>query len=384
MFDSLAKITFWFSFTGILYAYLGYPLILLVLSKVKNKEKKINLNHSEFFPQISVIIPYFNEEKNLPEKIKNILEINYPKEKMEVILVSDGSDDRSDQIVEQYTNSNFHLYRLNTRQGKASALNLGLNNSNYEIIIFTDASILLDKNSIYNIVQPFFNPEIGCVSGEDHIYENSGEGFYGRYELWLRNLESEFGSIVGASGSFYAQRKELVEEFLPGMAPDFLSVLNTVEKGFQAVTESSACGTMKSVKKSTDEFSRKIRTLIRGMTALFYKKQLLNLYKYPDFAFNLISHKIFRWMVPWFLLLLFLANIYILELTSFYKIIFILQLFFYGLTVFSVLKVLNIHKTLLGRMCLYFSISNFAIIIAWFKYWMGENLEIWQPSNRIN
>lgn len=374
-------IIFWISFVGILYAYFGYPLIIFVLTRIgKGKIKDIGTNL--YCPKVSIIVPFHNEEKNLPAKIQNLSELKYPWDRLELIFVSDGSTDQSDEIVKKQASDNIHLFRVDNRQGKAAALDLGVKASQNEIIVFTDASIILEPGALTNIVQGFEDPGIGCVSGEDYIPDNSGEGAYGRYELWLRNLESRFSSIVGASGSFYAQRRELVEEFLPGMAPDFLSVLNTVEKGYRAITEPAARGSMKSVRKTSHEFSRKVRTLIRGMVALFYKKSLLNFFKYPKFAFSLISHKIIRWLVPWFMIVAVLSTYFLMEVNIFYQIVFYLQVMFYGLTVIAAVEVFNIHKKLPGKISLYFTLSNLAILVAWFKYWRGDYQEIWQPSAR--
>ena len=377
----ILQIIFWISIGGIFYAYIGYPIFLTIINKL-NKNNKVGKYIGKDLLKVSIVIPFHNEEKNLPKKIQNLLDLNYPKDLSEIIFVSDGSTDKSDEIVKQHLSENLHHYRMEKRKGKAAALNLGVNKSQYEIIIFTDASIILENDAVKNIIKDFINPKIGCISGEDFIPGNSGEGFYGRYELLLRNLESDFSSIVGASGSFYAQRRELIEEFLPGMAPDFLSVLATVEKGFRAITEPLARGEMRSVKSTSQEFSRKVRTLIRGMAALFYKKKLLNIFQYPAFAFSLISHKICRWLVPWFMILAIISNIFLMNVTGYYQIFFYMQLIFYCLIIVTTLPGLHLGKTLPGKMSLFFVISNLAVLFAWFKFWSGDHQEIWQPTAR--
>lgn len=373
---------FWVAVSGIVYAYFGYPIILYFLTKFSKRNKLELRTNNNFYPNVSIIIPFHNEENNLPAKIQNLFALNYPQNKLELILVSDGSNDKSEDIVKIYKSKNMHLFRVNTRLGKAAALNLGVTKAKNEIIVFTDASIMLEKDALLNIVQPFNDKKIGCVSGEDYIAENSGEGAYGKYELWLRNLESDYSSIVGASGSFYAQRKELVEPFQPGMAPDFLSVLNTVEKGFRAITNPAARGAMKSVKKTSQEFSRKVRTLIRGMEALFYKKNLLNVFKYNKFSFSIISHKMFRWFVPWLMLVAMVSNILLFNIGGYWQVLFYLQVSFYTMAVIASLKILNFQNTIPGKISLYFILSNLAILWAWMKYWYGDSQEIWEPSAR--
>ena len=176
------------------------------------------------------------------------------------------------------------FYNLPERKGKAGALNRALLEACNEIVVFSDASIILEPNALKKIVNRFRSENIGCISGEDYIPGGGGEGAYGRYELFLRNLESSVGSIVGASGCFYAQRRSLCEPFKEGMAPDFLSVLKTVEKGYRAVTEPMARGVMESVSKSKQEFDRKVRTLLRGMTTLMAFKHLINPLQYGVFG----------------------------------------------------------------------------------------------------
>jgi cellulose synthase/poly-beta-1,6-N-acetylglucosamine synthase-like glycosyltransferase len=270
---------------------------------------------------------------------------------------------------------------IKERSGKAQALNKALKQVTGDIVVFSDASIILETESVWQIVQPFTDDKIGCVSGEDIIEESGGEGLYGTYELFLRNQESKIASIVGASGSFYAQRTHLIDPFVEGLAPDFLSVMNTVEKGYRVISHSAARGTMSAVQSSKDEFQRKIRTIIRGMTALFKKANLLNPLTHPVFALFLWSHKIMRWLVPFFLLTILISSVLLIE-DVFYGTMFYLQLLFYFIALISALGIQTISSTLPGKITLYFTSVNIAIFIAWFQYLAGVRQEIWVPSKR--
>jgi len=368
----------WFSLAGVIYAYIGYPLMLYILTAIVPNR---NADSGSAFEQaVSLIIPAHNEGEILEKKIGNTLELQFPEEKLEILVISDGSTDNTRDIVRQYS-ERIMFYELKQRKGKAAALNLGLQRATHDIIVFSDASIMLKADALQNLVSRFSTPHIGCVSGEDHIEGSSGEGLYGRYELFLRNLESKLYSIVGASGSFYAQRKSLCRPFEEGLAPDFLSVLNTVEQGYIAVTEPSAVGTMSVVKETKDEFARKVRTLVRGMTALFKKAVLLNPMKYPLFAFTLGSHKVVRWMVPFFLILLLISTL-LLTGHPFYQLLFTLQAIFYSLGIFSMFKVKFLQESILGKIPQYFLLVNLAILVAWWKYLRGIRQEIWIPSKR--
>ena len=374
---------FWMSLAGAFYAYFGYPLLLLILGKLKNiiaPEKSTSFSESEA-PSITIIIPAHNEESIIGDKLRNTLSLYYPG-KLQILVVSDGSTDDTVQIVNEFLDDpRVTLFELQQRKGKAQALNRALQQVEGEIVIFSDASIMLEQNAVWHIVQPFTNPLIGCVSGEDLIEDGGGEGLYGKYELFLRNQESLVGSIVGASGSFYAQRTDLVDPFLEGLAPDFLSVMNTVEKGFRVISYPAARGTMTSVKSSRDEFQRKVRTLIRGMTALFKKSNLLNPIRYPVFSLFLWSHKIMRWLVPFFLIGMLVSCLLLFD-NTFYKIILLLQLAFYFLALLGAIGISRIAESIPGKVALYFTSVNIAIVIAWIRYALGVRQEIWAPSKR--
>jgi hypothetical protein len=247
--------------------------------------------------------------------------------------------------------------------------------------VFSDASIILEPDALQRIVGPFSDPRVGCVSGEDHIAESGGEGWYGRYELLLRRLESRVYSIVGASGSFYAQRRTLCQPFTEGMAPDFLSVLRTVEQGYRAVSEPSAVGAMTSVKDPKREFARKVRTLIRGMTTLFSYGRLLNPFRNGMFAFALLSHKVARWTVPFFLIAVLLSPLALLT-SPWYLAVFSAQVTFYVLALAALAEWQSVHRTFAGKAALYFSSVNAAILAAWCQYGRGVRQELWTPSNR--
>ncbi|MCK4587537.1 MAG: glycosyltransferase family 2 protein, partial [Gammaproteobacteria bacterium] len=375
----MVELIFWVSLAGVAYAYVGYPLVLFIIGKCVKRPPNID---TVVTPSISILIPAHNEERVIKEKLENVLALEYPEDKIEILIISDGSTDATESIVEAYEQTGkVKLFRSTERKGKANALNIGLSNATGDVLVFMDASMELKNNALIEITRRFNDPAIGCISGEDFIPESGGEGAYGRYELWLRNLESRISSIVGASGSFYAQRREICVPFVEGLAPDFLSVLNTVEKGYRAITEPAAIGTMASVKNAQDEFQRKVRTLLRGMTTLFYKKQLLNPFLFGFFVFELISHKLMRWMVPFFLIAILVTNIYLLD-QALYKIIFVLQAVFYLFAILAGLKLVGLNNTLIGKIPLYFVNVNLAIIAAWFKYFIGVRQEIWTPSNR--
>ena len=372
------KQLFWLSVLAVIYPYLGYPLVLWVMAR--SAARPIRREAADQFPSVTLIIPVHNEAARLVRKLENTMRLRYPEGLLHILIVSDGSADRTVEIARQYQEK-VTVLELPIRKGKAAALNAGLERAETDIVAFTDASIELHSDALMNLVRPFRDPRIGCVSGEDRIAESGGEAWYGRYELLLRRLESELHSIAGASGSFYAQRRALCQPFVEGMAPDFLSVLRTVEQGFRAVTESAAVGVMSSVKDPRHEFERKVRTVIRGMTTLFAHVGLLNPVRYGLFSFVLWSHKVLRWTVPFGLIGALVAPLALLD-SWWYAVIFGVQAAFYAAALFAFVGWGSIQRTAPGKVALYFSSVNAAILSAWYRYGRGIRQEIWTPSAR--
>ncbi|MBM4340825.1 MAG: glycosyltransferase family 2 protein [Deltaproteobacteria bacterium] len=368
---------FWLSFFVVIYAYFGYPFLLMLLSR-KKRESDTHNSNDRYEQSASLIIPVHNEEKIISDKIQNTLSLDYPKNKLEILIISDGSTDRTGEIARRYGNDGVKYFEQPVRKGKAAALNRGLREAKNEIIVFSDASIILEEKALRNLLRRFSDKRTGCVSGEDYIPGEGGEGAYGRYELFLRNLESRIGSIVGASGCFYAQRRDLCEPFPEGLAPDFFSVLKTVEKGFRAVTEPTAKGMMRSVPDPKSEFERKVRTLLRGMTTLIHFKHLLNPFKFGIFSIQLISHKLIRWSIGVFLILLFFSNLFLLS-SKIYATFFWLQVAFYGM---AAIGWMGSSRPFIFRIPFFFSMVNLSALVAWGKYLSGHRQEIWEPSKR--
>jgi cellulose synthase/poly-beta-1,6-N-acetylglucosamine synthase-like glycosyltransferase len=370
----------WGSFLLVFYAYFGYPILLALVNRFSTEIDYRSLGYPEHI-SVSLIVPVHNEEAVISRKLENTRELDFSGD-LQVVIISDGSTDGTGNIVREFDGlEKLTFIELEERKGKANALNAGLQAATGDIVVFSDASIMLDSQAITEIVRPFAMEQIGCVSGEDLIEGDSGEGLYGKYELFLRRQESATGSIVGASGSLYAQRRAIVTPFIEGVAPDFYSVLNSVEQGFRAISISESFGYMKALTSHKDEFNRKVRTFIRGITALFKKANLLNPFRYPRFALYLISHKLIRWLVPFFLISLLVSNLYLFD-KGFYSYLLILQLIFYGIAALAAINEPLARSIPLVKVPLFFVSVNLSILKAWVKYLSGTRQEIWTPTKR--
>lgn len=375
------EVLFWLSVFGIVYPYLGYPVALWVLGRFCGRPQRVGDETSPFYPSVTMIIPVCNEEKRVERKIVNTEALRYPGERLQVVFVSDGSTDRTVEMIRKHVHEGMTLVECSIRRGKAAALNAGLEHAKHDIVVFSDASIELAPDALCHIVRGFRDPAVGCISGEDKIAESGGEAWYGRYELLVRRLESKVHSIVGASGSFYAQRRELCAPFAEGLAPDFLSVLRTVEQGFRAISEPDAVGTMTSVKEAKQEFERKVRTLIRGMTALFAYGRVLNPICFGVFAIEMWSHKVMRWAVPFFLITALVSSVLLID-SKWFLFVSIVQIAFYMIALLAFSGWGVIRHSFPGKIALYFSMVNAAILVAWVKYGTGVRQELWTPSQR--
>jgi len=372
---------FWLSVGGVVYAYIGYPLLLRVLTTAFSREVKAATGFS-FTPAVSMIIPVHNERSAIEAKLSNTLALDYPPAAREVIFVADGCTDGTTEYLRQHEDDTVKVLEINTRGGKAGALNAGLSVARFDLVVFSDASIALEPGALLAIVRPFADPVIGCVSGEDRIEQMGGEGLYGRYELWIRRQESRLHSIVGASGSFYAQRRHICEPFAPGLAPDFLSVLRTAERGYRAITVADASGVMRATTSQRDEFNRKVRTLLRGMTTLREYAHLMNPLKYGWFAFALTSHKLVRWLVPVFLVTALIANAALAPGSIFYLTILIAQGAFYASALGALVSYGPVAGSLPVKVSAYFTTVTLATMAAWLKYFAGTRQEVWTPTRR--
>ena len=293
------------------YAYVVYPALLVFAGR--RKSRAIRTFESEW-PRISITVPAYNEEHEIAATIESLLALDYPADRREILIVSDASTDRTDEIVQSYADRGVRLLRMETRNGKTAAENAAALELTGDIVVNTDASIRIEQNSLKRLITAFADPEVGLASGRDVSVStlgdnvNPGESRYVNYEMTVRRLETRVYGIIGASGCFYAIREHLHRVRLQeGLSRDFAAALIAREYGYRAVSVDDAVCFVRRTSNLRREYQRKVRTMTRGMETLASMRRLLNPLQYGAFAWMLWSHKICRWLVPWALVAALLA-----------------------------------------------------------------------------
>lgn len=376
------KIVFWSSIFLSIFTYFGYPLTLKLITIIRKK----SLKRIPITPPTTLIITAHNEEKHIRTKIENTLMLDYPRDKLQIIIASDGSTDQTNAIVKEYVQSGIELFEIKDRKGKENAQAKAVKIAKGEVVVFSDTATSLDPNGLREIVSNFADPGVGCVSSIDRLTsgdgsEVGGEGFYVKYEMWLRALESKCNSVVGLSGSFFAARREVCEDFSSKMQSDFRTLLSSMKKGMRGVSDPYAIGYYKDIADKSHEFQRKVRTVLRGLTVFFNHLEFLNIFKFGFFSYQYLCHKLMRWMVPVFLTCAVISGALLLGKSTFYTVLFILQIAFYLVSLLG-LGFPRLTKFSLVKISSFFLIVNISIVIAWVKFFKGERVFIWQPSAR--
>jgi cellulose synthase/poly-beta-1,6-N-acetylglucosamine synthase-like glycosyltransferase len=363
----------------IFYTYFGYLFFIVLLGLIRNKA----INKGDIFPEVAFVIAAYNEEKGIREKIENSLAINYPN--IHIYIVSDASSDNTDNIVSEYKNTK--LIRVEGRVGKTEARNIALRSLTEEIIVFSDATTSYEPNAVTELVNNFNDKSIGMVSGHLKYKDPSGSQvgmgqiLYWKYETLIKKSQTKAGTLTGAIGCITAFRRELYSELPANIIEDFTGPLLIIQKGFRVVFEPKAVCYELTTAKTKNEWGMRIRVIRGGMKGLIYAKAVLNPFKFPVASFQLISHKVLRWAVPIFMILIFFLNVIALSNPNdFLMILMMLQLIFYGAAWTGYLmESLGKPMRILG-VPLYFTIVNFASLIAIYKTFTSELDAVWETD----
>ena len=299
------ELLFWISLFIVFYTYIGYGILLFIMVKIKRMlyRKKQTMMNNESLPDVTLLIPAYNESDYVHQKMKNSLELNFPKDQLKIIWVTDGSDDGTNLLLEKY--ENVTLFHQDERKGKINAMNRVMPYVETPIVIFSDANTLLGEDSIHHIINCFKDSKVGCVSGEKRIVSNktdraagAGEGLYWRYESTLKKWDAELYSAVGAAGELFAIRTKLYEEVEEDtILDDFIISLRVAQKGYIIDYNPEAYAIENASQNVKEELKRKIRISAGGIQSVLRLKPLLNIFKYGLLSFQYISHRVLRWII---------------------------------------------------------------------------------------
>jgi cellulose synthase/poly-beta-1,6-N-acetylglucosamine synthase-like glycosyltransferase len=368
------------------YAYAGYPFLLKLVARGRSGRSR-PATPTEW-PTLTITVPCYNEVRNIRATLEYLLGLDYPADRRQIVVISDASTDGTDDIVREFADRGVELVRLDTRRGKSAAENAAGAVARGEIVVNTDATIRILPHALKALVAAFADPTVGVASGRDVSIAKeadpnavSGESGYVGYEMNIRALETQVGSIVGASGCFYGIRRSLYDSTFPeSLSRDFASALMAREAGYRAVSVDEAVCLVPRTTVLQSEYRRKIRTMARGLQTLWFKRHLLNPLRYGAFAWMLFSHKLCRWLVypalPIAAVALALASVR----SPLWRVVLI------AAVLGTVLGVIGMRSAKQGPKLLTIAgfalASNLAGVMAWIQVLRNQRAAVWEPTRR--
>lgn len=377
----LAELIFFIAVALIAYTWAGYPLLALALSRWLARP----VRRAEITPPVSIIIAAYNEERDLAAKLENTLALDYPPEQLEIIVASDCSTDRTDAIVRSFARRGVKLFRQSQRHGKTIAQNQAVSLSTGEILVFSDATTIYERDALRRLVRSFADPEVGGVAGQlvylDCKTTAVGKGCrsYWGYEKLLRLSESRLGSLIGVSGCLYAVRRSCHTKLAKDMIDDFAIATEIHLQGLRTVYEPDAIAIEETNERSRDELRMRVRVIEQTLRVLARYRAVLNLRRHGWFAWQMFSHKVLRYLVPFWLLAALLSNWRLAADSVFYRVAFIAQCAACGLVLAGWCA--DRWRLRLGLLAVpyYFVLANAASVLALLKFLRGQAHVTWEP-----
>ena len=383
---------FWISLFIVFYTFLGYGIILYLLVRIRRvvKGKRVYPSLDQDFPTLTLVVAAYNEESLMEVKIQNTLNLNYPSGKLKFLFVTDGSTDRTPDIIAQYPQ--IQLMHSSARNGKIMAIHRAMHEVNTEIVVYTDANTFLNQDALLLIARHYADPTVGAVSGEKRVMQDdisdatAGEGFYWKYESALKKWDSELYSVVGAAGELFSVRKSLYKEVEPDtILDDFMISMLIAQDGYRIIYEPDAYASELSSDNIKEELKRKIRIAAGGIQSIVRLKKLMTPFEHPLLWFQYISHRVLRWTVtPFLMILVFILNMIICFQSDqvIYFIILFGQVLFYGAALAGWLLETRKIKIKALFVPYYFCVMNYAVIAGINRYLKGSQSAAWEKSKR--
>lgn len=383
-------VLFWVGVFIVFYTYLGYGIVIFVLSKIRGRKAVGAVANDDELPDVTLVVAAYNEEGFIESKVKDCLELDYPEHKLTLLFVTDGSTDRTPEILRGYPR--IRLFHENARKGKIHAVNRVMSEVKTPITIFCDANTFLNRESIKNIVRHYQDPTIGGVAGEKRIFQKesdnasgSGEGLYWKYESFLKRKDAEVYSIVGAAGELFSIRTELYEAPAEDMIiEDFYMSLRIAARGYRFAYEPDAFATETASASVEEEWKRKVRICAGGFQAMGRLRYLMNPFRYGILTFQYFSHRVLRWtLAPLALPLVLLANIVLaLSANPLYVLTLTLQIMFYTFALVGYI-LRNQPISIRGFFVpYYFCVMNAAVYAGLVRFLRGKQSVVWERAQR--
>lgn len=383
---TLLCIALWVTVAVVLYAYMGFPILLMVRGLVARPIRKAAAT-----PSMTLVIIAHNEQDVIADKLQNTLTQQYPHDQLEILVGSDGSDDRTNEIVSGFQDRGVRLVACK-RQGKIATLNETVAHAQGDVLVFSDANSMYASGSLQAIAACFSDPTVGGVAG-NQVYTKDkgnagslGERLFWNFDRFLKQMQSRSGSVTSSTGAIHAVRRELFEPVPSGVCDDFLISTRVVAKGYRLVFEPEAIAYEEIAASDKAEFRRKSRIIARGIRGLWVMKALLNPLAYGFYSFQLASHKLLRWSVIFLLPVIFLLNVACVSEGWIYQVLLGLQVAFYALALVGILlRNTPIFRNKLAKIMAvpyFFCMANFSALSGWYQFLAGRRVDIWS-SNRV-
>jgi len=383
----------WISLFIAFYAFFGYGILLFVIIKIKRLTKGKPVLPpiiDDELPTCTLIVAAYNEDGVMEKKIQNSLALNYPAAKLEFVFITDGSTDSTASIVQKHKQIR-HMHS-DERKGKIAAVHRAMDAVTSEVVIFTDANTFLNTDALANICRHYSDQKVGAVAGEKRVYAEAGnatagEGFYWKYESKLKTWDSELYSVVGAAGELFSIRTNMYETVPPNtILDDFMISLLVAKKGYRVIYEPEAFATESASQNVGEELKRKIRIAAGGIQSIVWLKALLNPLPIPVLTFQYVSHRVLRWTVVPFLMLLALAiNLYIVftgSIALVYQLLLLAQVGFYLLAISGWIMEEKQIKIKIFFIPYYFCMMNYAVVMGISRYLRGKQSAVWEKAKR--
>ncbi|HVW97007.1 MAG TPA: glycosyltransferase family 2 protein [Mucilaginibacter sp.] len=385
------KIIFWLSCFIVFYTFMGYGIFLYVLLRIKRAVKgrrKLPGSDPDTLPHCTLIVAAYNEEDFIKNKIDNSLKLNYPEGKLKLIFVTDGSTDKTPEIIGKYPE--IQLLHRPQRAGKIAAVHRAMEYVETPVAVFTDANTFLNPDAVINICRHYADATVGAVAGEKRVHIDdsadasaAGEGFYWKYESVLKKWDSELYSVVGAAGELFSVRCSLYED-VPAdtVLDDFMISMQIAAKGYRIIYEPEAYAMETASANVSEELKRKIRIAAGGIQSILRLKKLFNPLKYPVLSFQYVSHRVLRWTVtPFLLILIFILNIFLQD-GLLYRSIFAAQILFYILAFLGFIMEKRQVRIKALFVPYYFCVMNYAVLMGIIRYYTKKQSAVWEKARR--